>query len=158
MFHFVRDSMGDDMAETLLVNKALWREIQPIIPQKKRRHRYPGRFPIGDREVLTGILFVMETGISWERLPLEMGCGCGMTCWRRLRDWKRIGIWSAILEVIFKHLDDQGRIDWSRAYADRATAINWRKKDLVRAGGAINGTRVYGRLHMGKASWYQVMR
>jgi transposase len=150
VFHFVRESKGEDMAETLLINEALWSEIQSIIPQKRRRHRYPGRFPIGDREVLTGILFVMETGISWHRLPLEMGCGCGMTCWRRLRDWKQVGVWQAMLDVIFKYLDDQGRIDWSRAYADSATSINWRKKHPVRAGGAIDGAHVYGNLHMGK--------
>jgi len=34
-----------------------------------------------DRKALTGILFVLKTGIQWEDLPQEMGCGCGMTCW-----------------------------------------------------------------------------
>jgi len=32
---------------------------------------------------LRGILFVLRTGIPWEYLSRELGCGSGMTCWRR---------------------------------------------------------------------------
>lgn len=29
----------------------------------------------------------------WELVePQEMGCGSGMSCWRRLRDWQECGI------------------------------------------------------------------
>jgi transposase len=45
-----------------------------------------GRPRIDDRAALTGILFVLKTGIQWEMLPQEMGCGFGMTCWRRLKE------------------------------------------------------------------------
>ncbi len=38
--------------------------------------------------VLTGILFILQTGLRWDLLPQEMGCGGGMSCWRRLRDWQ----------------------------------------------------------------------
>ena len=54
-------------------------------PKVERRYRYPGRKRVPDRAALTGILFVLKTGIPWEHLPQEMGCGSGMTCWRRLR-------------------------------------------------------------------------
>jgi hypothetical protein len=27
------------------------------------------------------------TGISWNDLPQELGCGSVVTCWRRLREW-----------------------------------------------------------------------
>ncbi len=64
-----------------LVPDELWDIIQPLLPPPKpRRFRYPGRKPISDRQALTGILFVLKTGIPWEDLPVEMGCGCGMTC------------------------------------------------------------------------------
>jgi transposase len=33
--------------------------------------------------VLNAILFVLTTGIAWQRLPRELGFGSGMTCWRR---------------------------------------------------------------------------
>ncbi len=44
-----------------------------------------------DRATLTGILFVLRTGIQWEMLPLAMRCGSGITCWRRLRNWQETG-------------------------------------------------------------------
>ena len=79
------------MAKPIL-DDALWEIIEPVIPKRKRRFRYPGRKPIPDRAALTGILFVLKTGIGWEDLPKEMGCGSGMTCWRRLRDWQEAGV------------------------------------------------------------------
>ena len=48
-----------------------------------------GRKRLDDRRVLTGILFVLQAGIPWEYLPKEMGCGSGMTCWRRLQEWQQ---------------------------------------------------------------------
>lgn len=64
-----------------------WSMIEPLIPVKPRRTRNTGRYPTPDRACLTGILFVLLTGIQWEHLPQEMGCGCGMNRWHRLRDW-----------------------------------------------------------------------
>ncbi len=64
----------------------LWDRLEPLLPQRERRFRYPGRKPLPDREVLCGILYVLHTGIQWEYLPKELGFGSGMTCWRRLRD------------------------------------------------------------------------
>ena len=78
------------MAKPLLSDE-LWSVIEPILPPPKpRRFRFPGRKPVGDRQCLTGILFVLKTGIPWEDLPQEMGCGSGMTGWRRARVWERL--------------------------------------------------------------------
>lgn len=35
-----------------------------------------------------------KTGVpdAGEMLPAEMGCGPGMNCWRRLRDWQAAGV------------------------------------------------------------------
>src|SRR5712672_2094473 len=82
------------MAKPLLPDE-LWNRIEPLLPPHPPRPR-GGRPPLDDRKVLTGILFVLKTGIQWEYLPQEMGCGCGMTCWRRLRDWQADGTWDKI--------------------------------------------------------------
>jgi transposase len=66
------------------------------LPPQKRSPQGE-RPPIGNREALAGILFVLKTGVAWEDLPREMGCGCGMTCWRRLRDWQRAGVWQGLM-------------------------------------------------------------
>jgi hypothetical protein len=61
-----------------LIDDELWAVIEPVLPgPKPRRFRYPGRKPIDNRRALTGILFVSKTGIGWEDLPQEMGCGSG---------------------------------------------------------------------------------
>jgi transposase len=110
------------MAKPLLPDE-LWELIQPLLPAPKpRRFRYPGRKPVGDREALTGILFVLKTGIPWEDLPAEMGCGSGMTCWRRLRDWQAAGVWFALYQLLLTKLDNAGKIDWSRASVDATFA------------------------------------
>jgi transposase len=63
-----------------LVSDELWKRIEPLIPPPiPRRFRSPGRKPLEPREVLTGILFVLKTGIAWEDLPAECGWGCGLT-------------------------------------------------------------------------------
>jgi transposase len=69
---------------------------------------------------LTGILFVLKTGIQWEWLPQEMGCGSGMTCWRRLRDWQAAGVWQRLQEVLLGDLRHLDRLDLSRASLDSA--------------------------------------
>src|SRR5215475_12492044 len=74
----------------LLVSDALWTLIAPLLPPEHPKPK-GGRPPSADRAALTGILFVLQSGIPWEMLPQELGCGSGMTCWRRLRDWQQVG-------------------------------------------------------------------
>ncbi len=62
---------------------------------------------------LTGIIFVFKSGIPW-----EMGCDSGVTCWRRLRDWHRAGVWERLHRVLLDRLGIADEIDWSRASLD----------------------------------------
>jgi transposase len=101
-----------------LVSDELWELFEPLIPKVERRQRFPGRKRLDDRKVLTGILFVLQTGIPWEYLPQEMGCGSGMTCWRRLREWQEQGVWQRLHELLLAKLREADRIDWSRAAVD----------------------------------------
>jgi transposase len=59
------------------VSEGLWERIEPLLPRKQRRFRYPGRKPFDDRLALQGILFVLHTGIGWEHLPQELGLAAG---------------------------------------------------------------------------------
>jgi transposase len=100
------------------VTDELWDRIQPLLPVRPRRFRYPGRKPLDDRQVLNGILFVLVTGIGWEHLPRELGYGSGMTCWRRLRDWNAAGVWDRLHQLLFGELREADQLDWSRALVD----------------------------------------
>jgi len=106
-----------------LVSDALWGRIAPLLPPAKpRRFRYPGRKPLNPRKVLTGIIFVLKTGIPWEELPREMGCGSGMSCWNYLHFWQLSGVWQRLHQVLLSELQEADRIDWSRAAVDSTHA------------------------------------
>ena len=107
------------MAKTL-VSDELWEVIEPLLPPEPPKPK-GGRPRIPDRQVLTGVLFVLKTGIPWEDLPQEMGCGSGMTCWRRLRDWQEAGVWNRLHHELLERLHRADRIDWSRAVVDSAS-------------------------------------
>ncbi|MFF6984604.1 IS5 family transposase [Streptomyces sp. NPDC008343] len=96
----------------------LWDRLEPLLPQRERRFRYPGRKPLPDREVLCAILYVLHTGIQWDYLPQELGFGSGMTCWRRLRDWNEAGVWQRLHEVLLAELNASAKLDWSRCVVD----------------------------------------
>ncbi len=105
-----------------LVDDKLWSVVEPIIPPPKPRHfPHPGRKPLDNRQALTGILFVLKTGIAWRDLPSEMGCGCGTACWTRLRHWQEQGVWQKLQEVLLAMLRYADEIDWSRATVDSSS-------------------------------------
>jgi transposase len=64
---------------------------------------------------------VLISGIPWEMLPQELGCGSGMSCWRRLRDWTSAGVWQKIHSFLLDRLREADKIDWSRAVIDSAS-------------------------------------
>ena len=107
------------MAKALLSDQ-LWEVIEPLLPPEPPKPK-GGRPRISNRAALTGILFVLKTGLQWEMLPQEMGCGSGMTCWRRLRDWQQAGAWERLHKVLLDKLNEAGEIGWSRASIDSAT-------------------------------------
>src|SRR5215218_5995226 len=101
-----------------MVSDALWERVEPLLPTKQRRLRYPGRKPLPDREALQGILFVLHTGIAWRHLPLELGFGSGSTCYRRLDAWQQAGVWEKLHALLLAQLRAAGELEWSRAVAD----------------------------------------
>ena len=101
-----------------IVSDELWELVEPLLPRVERRFRYPGRKRLPDRQALQGILFVLHTGISWTHLPLELGFGSGVTCWRRLDEWQRAGVWERLHEFLLARLRAAGEIEWSRAVVD----------------------------------------
>src|SRR5216117_3545628 len=101
-----------------LVSDALWELVEPLLPRVERRFRYPGRKRLPDRQALQGILFVLHTGIAWTHLPVELGFGSGVTCWRRLDEWQRAGVFEKLHELLLARLRAAGEIEWSRAIAD----------------------------------------
>src|SRR5690348_14533387 len=103
-----------------MVPDELWTVVEPLIPPAPS-HTRGGRPRVPDRAALAGILFVLRTGCPWAYLPSEMGWGSGSTCWRRLRDWQRAGVWTRLERELLNRLGDADAIDWSRAALDSTT-------------------------------------
>lgn len=103
-----------------LVTDELWDTIEPLLPPEPPKPQ-GGRPRIDNRAALTGIVFVLKSGIPWEMLPQEMGCGSGMTCWRRLKEWHDAGVWERLHRVLLDRLGEADQIDWDRASLDSAS-------------------------------------
>jgi transposase len=101
----------------------LWERLEPLIPKpKENRHvQFAGRKPSEPRRVLTGILFVLRTGVPWRWLPATSDFPSGQTCQRRLRQWQKAGIWQTVFEVLLAELQATHKIDWYRALVDSAS-------------------------------------
>src|SRR5438552_9602706 len=94
------------MAMIPLITDALWERLQPLLPPvPERRFRFPGRKLLDYRKILTGILFVLKTGIAWDDLRPELGCGCGRTCRHYLRLWHQAGIWRELQHLLLPELN-----------------------------------------------------
>ena len=105
-----------------LIDDALWRRIEPLLPTPpRRRFKAMGRPRVPDRAALTGILFVLRSGLPWQMLPKEMGCGSGSTCWRRLVRWQRAGVWRRLHAVLLAELRQRGQLNLARAIADSSS-------------------------------------
>ncbi len=55
-----------------LVPDELWALVEPLLPPEPPKPK-GGRPSVPDCAALTGIIFVLKSGIPWEMLPQEMG-------------------------------------------------------------------------------------
>lgn len=103
-----------------LVSDELWEIVESLLPKEPPKPR-GGRPRLCDRAALAGIVYVLKSGIPWRMLPQALGCGSGVTCWRRLKDWQEAGVWRRLHRILLDHLGKAGIIDWSRAALDSAS-------------------------------------
>ena len=118
------------MAKPLFTDE-LWEVIEPLLPEEPPKPN-GGRPRIDDRAALTGILFVLKSGIPWEMLPLErhtMGDaapGDGLRLGNDLlaapqgvARWA--GVWERLHRRLLGRLGEADQIDWERASLDSAS-------------------------------------
>ena len=107
------------MAE--LVSDELWEQIEPLLPPEPEPSPLGGRPRVTNRQALTGVVFVLRTGIPWQFLPIEMDCGSGSTCWRRFSEWTELAVWSKLHSLLLSQLGKAGAINLERAVIDSAS-------------------------------------
>jgi len=111
-----------------LVTDELWAVVKPLLPEWSPSPK-GGQPRKDDRLCLSGILFVLKTGIPWEDFPQEMGCS-GMTLWNRLDEWRQAGVLEELHRVLLERLRGKDAIDFSRVIVDSASvrAVHGGKK------------------------------
>jgi Putative transposase of IS4/5 family (DUF4096) len=99
------DPSGDGSARKLsshateevdLLTDAQWERVRELLPRQKPGEGRPRR---DDRQVLRGILWIMESGSSWRDLP-EEEFGPNSTLHGRYRKWCEAGLWPRIVEAL----------------------------------------------------------
>jgi transposase len=137
-----RSNMADE-----LVNDELWEIVRPLLPPPPSRKAAAGRKRLDERCVFAGILFVLQSGISWERLPKEMGCGSGMTCWRRARDWQKAGVWERLHRILLVKLHSADRLDFSRVITDDSSVRTAGSSRKSRSGAIQKSINIRFQIH-----------
>jgi len=90
----------------MVIKEKTWKQIEPHIPKTYSR----GRPRENDKEVLEGIVWVLQTGARWKDLPKEYPSAS--TCHDRFQEWNKAGVWRNIIETLSSHLDlEESAID-----------------------------------------------
>lgn len=110
------------MSEPLL-SEQLWQRLEPLLPQNRKRRnvQYAGRKPADARQVMTGIIFVLKTGVPWKSLPATSDFPSGHTCRRRLLEWDKKGVWHRLWRSVLSELQAEGQLDWERGVVDSSS-------------------------------------
>jgi transposase len=102
-----------------LLPDALWQRIQPLLPPAPARPRGGVPRHIPDRNCVAALVFMARTSTPWSLLPAkELGCGSATTCWRRLDEWAKAGVFDQLQAVLLDELGAAGRIDLERVSVD----------------------------------------
>jgi transposase len=99
----------------------LWEVAEPLLPAHPASPK-GGRPRVSDRACLTALTYLLREGCTYRGLPCqELGCGSGVTVWRRLQEWTQAGVWPALHEALLQHLGRAGEVDPSIVVADSSS-------------------------------------
>jgi transposase len=136
-----------DLVDRLLPD-ALWQRIQLLLPPPPPRPRggVPRRVP--DRKCVAALIFMARTSTPWSLLPAkELGCGSATTCWRRLDEWAKAGVFEQLQALLLDELGMAGRIDLERVSVDSFSLRAVKGGDLTGANPVDRG-KAGSKLHL----------
>jgi len=95
---------------------AQWARIEPLIVFPPKRPERRGRPRRAGREILEAILWILQTGAPWARLPAQFPLR--PTCHDRFHAWNRNGTLQRVLQVLAEELHQQGKLKLSECFID----------------------------------------
>ena len=78
-------------ARQKLLTDEQWELVGALLPPPRQRLDRRGRPSAPNRACFEGILWILQTGAAWRFLPEEFPSPS--TCWRRLQQWEKEGVW-----------------------------------------------------------------
>ena len=97
-----------------------WERIREHFPEENLPEGRPGRKPVPAREVLEGVLWILNTGAQWHMLPQ---CYPNYkTVHRRFQQWCERDVLREILTQLANTLRDEGEIDERECFIDATFA------------------------------------
>ncbi|HVS69820.1 MAG TPA: transposase [Phycisphaerae bacterium] len=114
------EQQGAGVMAKELLSEGLWREVEPLLPAHPS-HPLGGHPFVSDKDALRGLIFILRSGIPYQMLPQETFHASGSTCWRRMRDWAKAGVWPQAHQRLLAHLGRLKEVDLARAVADSAS-------------------------------------
>ena len=112
------------MPELVLLSHAHMRRIEPFFPRSR------GLARVDDRRVVSGIIYVIRSGLQWKDAP--PGYGPPKTLYNRFVRWSRLGVFSRIFAALAagSGVPERLMIDSTHLKAHR-TAASLFKKGIV---------------------------
>ena len=77
-----------------------------------------GKRRADDRAALAAIVYLVQAGCSWRRLPAALFGVSRATVHRRFTEWTADGLWERLHQQFLHRLNVISEIDWSRAVVD----------------------------------------
>ena len=95
-----------------LLPDGLWQRMQPLLPPPPPRPRGGVPRRVSDRNCVAALVFMARTSTPWALLPAkELGCGSATTCWRRLDEWAKAGVFEQLQAVLLDELGAAGHAE-----------------------------------------------
>lgn len=107
--------------QEFVISDTLWERIGPLLPVRQKKVHPLGchRPRVPDRQVLSGIFFVLRTGCQWKALGATGICK-GSTAHARFCEWLEAGFFARLWEAALHDYHEMKGLDWSWLALDGA--------------------------------------
>lgn len=99
------------------VSDALWERIDLVLPIYKTSCK-GGRPRLSLRNVVNGILYVLQTGCQWKAMPREFGSGSAIHAY--FQEWVKLRVFEELWRLALEEYDGLKGIDWKWQSLDGA--------------------------------------